>query len=213
MTNRKALKAADAESQDAQSPQMRRQLESYRHERNLALAQLLEVRTESQVRIASLEAATQQLEETRASERSAFISQIVDRDNRLAQLQTNLNHSARVTAGLNQAVAELNQAVADLERRVMRANEHLRRAKATIATLQSSTSWRITAPLRFLKRGINRIKPLIRDWLRAFYLVIPLPVKLKIGLKAFFFALLSPLLHHTETYRAWVEHEKSRTRS
>jgi O-antigen biosynthesis protein len=52
-----------------------------------------------------------------------------------------------------------------------------------------------------------RLRPVVTEWARALYVGAPLSVGLKLRLKSALFALFSPLLRHTEAYRAWRSFE------
>ncbi|WP_162560077.1 glycoside hydrolase family 99-like domain-containing protein [Methylotetracoccus oryzae] len=82
-----------------------------------------------------------------------------------------------------------------------------------LSSIYSSTSWRLSGPLRLAKRRLPSISALLGHWLRVIYLIAPLPVSLKLNLKSILFAVLSPLIRNTRAYQAWLQFETKRTNS
>ena len=71
----------------------------------------------------------------------------------------------RVIDGLHRSIAErdgriewLNHAVAERDNQIARMTRALSDLETRIAQMQSSRSWRLTRPLRAIRRGIDRVK-------------------------------------------------------
>ena len=150
----------------------------------------------------------------RDSEIAALNQALADRESQIA----NLHQALADRDGL---IANLNQALADRDSQIAGLNQVVAGRDAYLAALHASTSWRLTAPLRFLKRRVPTVKDILKTtlrrsrallsgWVRALYVAAPLSTPVKLKLKSLVLATLSPLLRDTEAYRAWMSFERRR---
>ncbi len=242
MTEPTPLKSGESQMLAGRAQPLRRELEQSRQERNAAMAQLLELQLDSEARVTALRGRIQQLEELSAGEQAqhsatleALRGAVAERDQQMARLRDGLAERDRQIENLHQTLAELDHrrraidqqlaesndrivslchAVDDRDRMVAERDEAVRDRETHIARLYASTSWRATAPMRYLKRRWlvfgRRLRSLGGTWLRAIYLALPLPWSLKRTVKGIVFALLSPFLQTTGAYRAWIAFEHGR---
>nr|AFU10507.1 glycosyltransferase [Burkholderia thailandensis] len=106
-------------------------------------------------------------------------------------------------------VNEHTRVVAELGRRnvLIHDEARLRKLDAQIGEVLSSTSWRLTKPLRFVKRvaqGGEARSAAIRSAGKILYRRLPLPAPLKRKVKGAFFRLLPGLFSHTRAYQDWA---------
>nr|ADZ55348.1 glycosyltransferase [Burkholderia humptydooensis]AEO78273.1 glycosyltransferase group 1 protein [Burkholderia humptydooensis] len=83
----------------------------------------------------------------------------------------------------------------------------LRELDAQIGEILSSTSWRWTKPLRFVKRmaqGGEARSAAVRSAGKILYRRLPVPAPLKRKIKGAFFRLLPGLFSHTRAYQDWA---------
>ena len=86
--------------------------------------------------------------------------------------------------------------------------------RARIDGLERSTSWRVTAPLRALKRGSSYLRthsarvlrPFVARLTRAAYRRAPLRPTTKLRIKSTLFSSLPGLFRHTRAYADWSRH-------
>lgn len=73
---------------------------------------------------------------------------VAERDEQIASLNQMVAEGERQIASLNEAIAERDEQIASLAQTVTERN-------ATLASVYASTSWHLTAPLRFLSRSVR----------------------------------------------------------
>jgi hypothetical protein len=163
-------------------------------------------------REAELQAADLRL--TERDQRIESLSQEIDEAVRQHQQGERESREAASQIGsLHATIAALQTTIAALQTQIDTAWEAARLAELRLSELHRSSSWRITAPFRILKRRWPRIRSLGGSWLKALYLALPLPWSVKLRIKGLLFALFSPLLGHTHAYQAWLAFESARRRS
>ena len=139
---------------------------------------------------------------------------LTKRDEQIQGLNQALTERDEQIQGLNQALTErdeqiqgLNQALTERDEQIQGLNQALTERDEQIQGLYGSTSWRITAPLRHLRRSSQLVLVKTRagsSWIaRAIYRRTPLPLSTKIVLKQIVFRLAPALFRHTEAYRNW----------
>ena len=120
-------------------------------------------------------------------------------------------------AGLGQTVQERDTQIVELGEETVRRdawalglNAQLEQTTKIIEEFRRSTSWRITYPLRAVKRSISRTStPALTDsavvWqaLRQTYHRLPLGYQSKQRLKSFFYRNYPALLSHLPSYKIW----------
>jgi O-antigen biosynthesis protein len=84
--------------------------------------------------------------------------------------------------------------------------------EALIHQLKSSTSWRITAPLRWIRKALapRTWKVMLGRGVKFSYEKLPLPMHRRLALKGRVFRALAPLIRNTRAYRAWHAFEAHR---
>ena len=156
---------------------------------------------------------------------------VAERDGRIAGLNEAVGERDRHIDRLNQAVDErggriadlngsvtkrdgqidrLKQAVAGRDERIANLNQAVAKRDVMLHAMRSSTSWRVTAPLRFVKAAASSLHPLRR--LRKavsitatlLYRALPVSVGRKVKLKRWLFSALPFLFRHSAAYRKWL---------
>ncbi|MGY6215122.1 glycosyltransferase [Methylolobus aquaticus] len=131
------------------------------------------------------------------------LEQIVN--NLTAQLadlrRTNAARDSHI-ASLNRTILERNEQIADL----MRA---LTERDANLAELYASTSWRLMAPVRFLKLGLPEVRLKVGKWVRAQLAAPSTHTSAKLAIiKTRALALLHPIIRTVATGRARSESDQ-----
>jgi lipopolysaccharide biosynthesis protein len=155
-----------------------------RHEAQLALAS----RDETLARLHANQSEFSRALAERDGKIDSLMQTLAERDGQIQRLKQTAAKRDKVIASLNQAVAE---------------RDHSRRA---LQAIRLSTSWRLTAPLRFVKRLASSLLRwfLKAPWIpvRSFYRVLPLSVRSK--LKNWLFGSFHVLFAHSPAYRRWL---------
>jgi len=116
---------------------------------------------------------------------------VAERHNQIAEINRNIGKQVEQIGSLNQAIAERDKQVAELTDETVRRGEwalgldqQLKEAQSQIALITSSNSWKITCPLRELRRWgshpLLRTKRYLRGLIKigkAVYLLLPLSQK------------------------------------
>ena len=149
---------------------------------------------------------------------------VAERDGRIAGLNEAVAERDGRIAGLNEAVAERDGRIASLNRSVTKRDGQIDRLNQAVAVrdrriakrdvmlhaMRSSTSWRVTAPLRAVRLALGKMRPrhrarvLASRMARFVYRCLPLSAPLRLRLKHFLFSALSRFVRHTGAYQAWV---------
>ena len=110
---------------------------------------------------------------------------------------------------LQQEAAELARAAREQSQREREADaQHRRLLEAELARIHASRSWRVTAPLRALRRVAapvwrNVVKRSLYLLVRGLYRGLPVSDAVRFRLKAAVFRMCAPLLSRTGPYRRW----------
>ncbi len=147
-------------------------------ERDEQIASLKQAVAERDGQIASLKRAVAERDGQIASLEQA----VAERDEQIVSLEQGIAERDGQIASLNEQVEKLNNRLALVEMEVSERNHTVRAQADTIAELQSSTSWRITRPLRYVgtqRRKAKDVRAIARQLLQD----EPLPVLLKRGLR------------------------------
>ena len=150
--------------------------------------------------------------------RAASLNNVVaERDRTIDRLNQAVAERDGSIASLNNSVAErdgqldrLSQMVAGRDRRIANLNQAVAKRDVMLHAMRSSTSWRLTAPLRFVKSAASSLHPLRR--LRravsiaatSLYRALPLSAGRKVKLKGWLFSALPFLFRHSAAYRNWL---------
>ena len=118
-----------------------------------------------------------------------------------------LTSSERALAERDERIEELGRALAERDERIEGLNQALAERDERIEGLYASKSWRITAPLRRIRRSsrlaITRVRTGSSRTARTIYRRTPLPLSIRIMLKEAVFTLTPVLFRHTGAYRNW----------
>ena len=178
-------------SRDEALAQIRRELAN----REEALAQS---RREAQLALASRDETLARLH----ANQSEFSLALAERDGKidslmqtLAERDGQIQRLKQTAAKRDKVIASLNQAVAERDR-----------SRRALQAIRLSTSWRLTAPLRFVKRVASSLLRwfLKAAWIsvRSFYRILPLSVRPKV--KTWLFGSFPVLFAHSSAYRRWL---------
>ncbi|RDS83407.1 glycoside hydrolase family 99-like domain-containing protein [Dyella psychrodurans] len=117
----------------------------------------------------------------------------------------------QVQGVLDQHVSALQGAMGQRENEINAFMDQLSRKDAEVKAMKSSASWRVTAPLRWLRRAFSP-----RGWrsrvgrgMRMVYDRLPLSTTRRLAVKRVLFRTSAPLIRNTATYQAWRKHEKN----
>lgn len=117
-----------------------------------------------------------------------------------------------MSSSLNSRFDRLQNALEQRDGTIQNLQGELAKSTARLHDIESSTSWRVTAPLRWV-----RMLLMLRTWKAALgrtakftYDHLPLPPNRRVRLKGVVFRALSPLLRNTQSYRAWQAFEAHR---
>ncbi|GAB6268722.1 MAG: hypothetical protein STSR0002_14640 [Smithella sp.] len=110
---------------------------------------------------------------------------------------------------LQQVLNLRDSKIVDFNQKMQTLTEQLEKRDAERAHILSSTSWKITRPLRFIRSNfINNpyflFRKLISDSVRKIWITLPLSAHRKISLKNNAFKYLPFLFRWTKAYRDWV---------
>lgn len=110
-------------------------------------------------------------------------------------------------ANLNQNIVERYQQIDNLNKVIAELYQTIGNRDNEIALIYQSKSWKLTAPLRFIRRKMGNwptyCRKLISDFARWFWHTLPFPNSYKQKLKAALFINLPFLLSWTRGYRDW----------
>lgn len=117
-----------------------------------------------------------------------------------------------LNARLVQLAREWDATKAELARSVSEAR-HLRLelegSEAALEAMTDSTSWRLSAPIRWAGSGIRSIRRKIARGARWMYRALPVSIERKMALKSRIFSTFGTFLSGLESYRAWRAFEGS----
>jgi 2-polyprenyl-3-methyl-5-hydroxy-6-metoxy-1,4-benzoquinol methylase/uncharacterized coiled-coil protein SlyX len=148
---------------------------------------------------------------------NALNRSVAERDGRINALNRSVAERDKQINALNRSAAQrdvqitkLNRGLTKRDETIVGLNRTLAAEDAKLRALRSSTSWRVTAPLRFLKTAATSLQP--RRRLRkaisitatSLYKALPLSVGRKVKLKGWLFSAFPLLFGHTAAYRRWA---------
>ncbi len=141
------------------------------------------------------------------AERDAHIASldetVAGRDGRIAHLDRKVDkRDAKITL--------LERAMTQRDGKIARLIQAVAAREAKLNAMRSSTSWRVTEPIRALRAALARVRPRYRARVlasrtaRFVYRRLPLSAPRRLMLKYFVFSSLSRFVRHTGAYQAWV---------
>jgi len=146
-----------------------RELGGFRHaltERDANIAGLNQTLAEREAKVAALDQALVE----RDRELGEFRDALIARDANMAVLGETLAESEAKVVALEQALAERDRELGGLRNELTERNASNSGLESTISALRASISWRITAPVLFVKRVLGRFRysavgyPLMLCW-------------------------------------------------
>jgi glycosyltransferase involved in cell wall biosynthesis len=137
-----------------------------------------------------------------------------ERDNRIASLDRTLGERdgriealSRTVGARDGRIAGLNRSVEERDAHIVSLNLAVVDRDAQIAALHKSTSWRLTAPLRLIRRmprgAAAKIRPLLSQAARSLYHRAPLQPAVKLRIKHTLFGWLGSFFRHTKAFQDW----------
>lgn len=131
--------------------------------------------------------------------------QVKHQEEKMCHVSKALEDSNSQLAIKDQEISTYKQSIADNANTLKERERHIHYLEQYLYDFQHSTSWRITAPIRGAKNVLNTIinKRNIRQVFRKAYLIFPLPFRIKKRIKDIIFAIFSPFLRNTQTYKIW----------
>ncbi len=158
----------------------------------------------------ALEARLSSLEVLRAEQEGQITSlnqAVAERESQIAGLNQAVAERESQIASLNQVLAVRDEVVKGLDVKLEQGNRENEGLRFEVRALRDSTSWKVTAPIRWCSRGIRRCGQGIRSFavafLRVVYHSLPFPAYRKNGLKGWFYSKLPLVFRHTVSYRYW----------
>ena len=141
---------------------------------------------------------------------------VAKRDGQIASIKRAVVERDMQVASLNQAVAErdeqlnsIKRAVAERDGQVASLNQALHHARLELEKILLSNSWRITKPLRFVRRmAVSQpyvvARRAVSNWGRALWHSLPLSFSTKRKFKDALFSSFPWVFCWTKAYRAWA---------
>jgi glycosyltransferase involved in cell wall biosynthesis len=132
-------------------------------------------------------------------------TEVASKDAMIQELATEVASKDAMIQGLATEVASKDAMIQGLAAEVASKD-------VMIQQLVTSTSWRITAPLRWIRKAFtSRIwKARLERSVRSGYERLPLSTPRRLALKGRLFRMLAPLIRTTRSYRAWQAFETQR---
>jgi len=121
-------------------------------------------------------------------------------------------HLEGISAELRSQMGNFRSALSDKDTQIRDLAAELAQRDASMRQLTRSASWRITAPLRWMKRAVSlgAWKRRIGHGTKTLYDKLPMPAHRRLALKGMVFRTLAPLIRNTQSYRAWRAYEAQR---
>jgi len=129
---------------------------------------------------------------------------LTDRDHQVVGLSQAVTDYGRQVAALNQALAERDGRIVGLNQALAERDGQIANLNYQIAELLNSTSWRITAGLRWIKRLKAQSLP-PGEMIRALFRKVPLSIGTKTVIKSAAFRYAGWLFRDWPSYRLWNE--------
>jgi len=136
-----------------------------------------------------------------------------------ADQQSDAESGASTMKRIEDVADELRSRLEDVQHELSKRDTQVERLlveldgrEALIHQLKSSTSWRITAPLRKVRNALalQTWKVMLGRGVKFSYENLPLPMHRRLALKGKVFRALAPLIRNTRSYRAWQAFEAHR---
>ena len=168
-----------------------------------------------------LKAHVHSVAESNANAVSQMKQHLVDLDAALKTSEQNeVKSAARAMQRIEDVAGDLRGCLDDMQHALGKRDIQIEKLLAEIGSretkiqqLESSTSWRITAPLRWIRKALTprTWKVMLGRGVKSSYEKLPLPTHRRLALKGKVFRALAPLIRNTRSYRAWQAFEAHRS--
>lgn len=123
------------------------------------------------------------------------------------ELKSTMIHAERRSNALEEEIKHLSAHAAALSVQVAALTSENQAKAGVIAAMQNSTSWKMTAPVRLLRRAprglARRARAVIMNAARAFYRYVPIPLWIKRSVAHTVFRSTGGLFRRTRAYQDW----------
>ena len=121
--------------------------------------------------------------------------------------QSVFDRDSRITS-LSQSVFDRDSQITSLNQSVFDRDSQIARLEQEIQALRSSTSWRVTKPLRcyksvFFDKPCILVRAIISISVNKIWSLLPINSTHKASIKSFTFKKFPAIFKHTKTYQAW----------
>jgi glycosyltransferase involved in cell wall biosynthesis len=184
------------------------QLQAELQDRFAQASVLQKLLAEADAQVAALR---RQLLELDTQTATAAAQAMAAREQQMQEFQIKLSaHEAQIL--------ELHHAVGARDSQIAALKHEVRTQLEQIETMMQSSSWRLTKPLRALRRGLPIgsspvLRGMLSDRARQVWRHLPMSVSKKQKLKSAIFQGVPFLFRHTLAYRTWVNCQSSETRA
>ena len=166
---------------------------------------------------------------------------ITDQEKKILEIETKLNDQIDRIIFLNENIADRDLSIKELEARIHKKDKDIFDLKGQVVNqvenvkklttritqkdadnewliqeienLRRSTSWKVTAPLRFCSSGVFYIIVKLRNTavklLRLFYHLLPVSIYRKTILRNWFYEKMPLIFRHTQSYGLWYTREET----
>ena len=132
---------------------------------------------------------------------------VAERDAEAKELAAKLQAQEARAGDLAAQLATRDAALEAGKARIEEVKAKLAARERDIRELKASTSWRVTAPLRFVRQApeltIAKLGPRLSKAARTIYHRAPVPLPLKMRIKEILFRRAAPLFRHDVAYQEW----------
>ena len=147
---------------------------------------------------------------TRDGQINALNGWVAERYGEINALNRSVAERDGQIAKLNRGVTKRGKEVTKRDKEIMGLNRTVAARDAKLRAMLSSTSWRVTASLRSVKRATNslqlrrRFRKVVAITARSLYRALPISVGRKVKVKGWFFKSFPFLFRKTAAYRNWA---------
>jgi len=154
------------------------------------------------------------MSEVKASRLSVDINRLtthlVERDGQIGSLNEAVAERDGQIAKFHRELTKLHRELTKRDEKIVGLNRTVAAEDAKLRAMRSSTSWRVTAPLRFVKTAASnlhlrrRLRKAVSITATSLYRALPLSVGRKVKVKGWLFGSFPFLFGQTSAYRNWV---------
>lgn len=149
------------------------------------------------------------------AERQSVTSRLQASWQTIAQLKIAIDRLNLEIVDQNQSAAQTLREHTLIAQQTIREQElRIRERDNAIQSLMTSTSWRVTAPLRYARQVPGKLRDFLRyrcvGVVRSVYRRLPLSPALRQQIRTVFFTATGPLFRHTSIYQDWKSSRQGR---